>query len=333
MNRLNIPFTPTALSRTTLELRQIVDICKKNKIEVFLNIFIRTPEEVEKIIKICQNNNIEITGSIFQRTPENLEKILFLCKEKNIPLNNTMLFRTKEEIEEILEICDEYKINYIDGMFKRKPIEVREIIDICLEKNIPVKGNVFRKNKDDFLDVVNTCERLNIAPTGTVFKRTGKEIEAIYNISMELLNTPPTNNFFNKKPEEVHDILETCLYYKVPITGTVFRKSAKELEETMEFIKRYYGDKFLLPQIVIYSKKHLQCVLEYLKGKGCLDIVINSPGILKLTLYEIIEREIYISRNNEKLITEDNRFNSVFGWSRKYFEERKKELEKKNNTK
>ena len=65
-----------------------------------------------------------------------------------------------------------------------------------------------------------------------------------------------------------------------------------------------------------------------------LDVLIKSPSILKLTLIEIIDREGYISQINQKIVTENGTFNPVFGWSRKLYEQKKKELnDKKNSTK
>ena len=144
---------------------------------------------------------------------------------------------------------------------------------------------------------------------------------------MELLNTPPTPNTFNKKTEEVKKIIELCLKNNIKITGTIFGKKADEIEETIDFIKEKFGKQYLIPQIIILSKEHLNGLMLYLQGKGVLDIIINSPGILRLTLSEVINRESYIKKINQDIVTENNTFNPVFGWTRKLFEQKNKEFE------
>ena len=67
--------------------------------------------------------------------------------------------------------------------------------------------------------------------------------------------------------------------------------------------------------------------MPYLKGKGLLDVVLNSTSILRLTLTEIVEREFYLRERNESLVTSNQTFHPAFGWSRAKFEEKKKELE------
>ena len=65
--------------------------------------------------------------------------------------------------------------------------------------------------------------------------------------------------------------------------------------------------------------------MPYLRGKGLLDTVKNSTSILRLTLSEIIEREFYIREINEPIVTPNNTFHPIFGWTKKKFEEKKKE--------
>ena len=209
-----------------------------------------------------------------------------------------------------------------------------KVITICNERNISIKGSVFRRNAKEFKEIIATCERLGIEPKGSIFRRTGKEIEEIFNISNELLGEVPSPNTFNKKPQEVRKIIELCIKNNIKVTGTIYRKTANELEETINYVKEYFGEEYLIPQVIIETKEHLQGVLGYLRGKRLLDVLIKSPSILKLTLIEIIDREGYISQINQKIVTENGTFNPVFGWSRKLYEQKKKELnDKKNSTK
>ena len=66
--------------------------------------------------------------------------------------------------------------------------------------------------------------------------------------------------------------------------------------------------------------------MAYLGGKRELQIVLNSPSILKLSVTEIVEREIFIHRRGEEL-TPNGLFNPIFGWSKSKYEE---ELTKQN---
>ena len=64
-----------------------------------------------------------------------------------------------------------------------------------------------------------------------------------------------------------------------------------------------------------------------LYGKKILHTIIKSSGILRLTLEELIDREIYIRMINQDLVVGET-FNPVMGWSKKEYEKRKKELNK-----
>ena len=174
-----------------------------------------------------------------------------------------MLFRTSDEIEDILEICKNYNVTPQDGMYKRTPQEVKEIIDICIEKGIKVKSSIFRKKPLDFKKVVDTCIKLDIPPTGSVYRRTVEEIEEIYKIHMDLLNSKPTPNTFNKKPSEVEKIIKLCLENDINITGTIYCKDAYELEDTINYIKNNFGKEYLIPQVIIEAKEHLQIIMTY----------------------------------------------------------------------
>ena len=237
-----------------------------------------------------------------------------LCQKNNIKLSNAMLFRSAEEVELIINICDQYGLEYQDSMFKRKPEEILKIIEICQENSIPIIGSVFRRKYNEFIEIIEVCKRLEIEIKGSIFKRNAREIEEIYNINMELLGEKPSPNTFNKKPNEVRKIINVCKESNIKVTGTLYRKNAEELEETINYVKNTYGPEYLIPQIIIEDKKHLQVILSYLLGKGLLSVIINSPSILRLTITEIIDRESYISNCNQEIVTSDGRFNPVFGW-------------------
>ena len=256
-----------------------------------------------------------------------------LCQKNNVKFCNAMLFRTAEEVQLIINICNRYGFECQDGMFKRTPKEIIEIIELCNMNKISITGSVFRRKFEELVEMIKVCKRLGIDVKGSVFKRTTKEIEEIYNINMELLGEKPSPNTFNKKPDEVRKIIEVCKKNNINVTGTVYRRHPEELEETIDFVKNTFGSEYLTPQVIIEDKKHLQVILSYLFGKGLLSVIINSPSILRLTITEIVDRESYISNCNQELVTSDGKFNPVFGWSRKIYEKKKKELEEKTSSK
>ena len=288
----------------------------------------RSVKDIKRIIKICKENNIIITGSLFQTSPENLDRIIKICKKYNIKLSNAMLFRDADEVETIIRICDQYNLEYQDSMFKRTPEDMENIIQVCKENNIKITGGIFRRKYEEFIEIIEVCNRLDIKITGSIFKRTAREIEDIYNINMELLGEKPSPNTFNKKPDEVRKIIELCKRNNIKVTGTIYRRRADELEETINYVKDNFGPEYLIPQVIIEDKNHLQIILNYLLGKGLLSVIINSPSILRLTINEIVDRESYINSCNQKLTTSDGKFNPVFGWSKKLFEQKKKEQSK-----
>ena len=284
--------------------------------------------QIKKIINICKKENIEITGSLFQTSSQDLNEIINICKKYNTTFSIEMLFRKSNEVEDIILICNELNIDICDGMFKRNAEDLKMIINVCKENKIPITGSTFRNDYDKFISIINTCKELDLKPTGSIFKRTSKEIKEIYNINLELLGEKPKPNTFNKKPEEVKKIIQLCKKYDISITGTVYRKKANELEDTIRFIVDNYGKEYLLPQIIIETKEHVEEIFNYLLGKNILYVIINSQSIMRLTLDEISERENYIKQINEELVV-NNKFNSVIGWSKKQFQEKKKELENK----
>ena len=197
-------------------------------------------------------------------------------------------------------------------MYKRSPEEVQNILDLATSHGLEVKGSFFRKNDDKFVKIIEKCDELGLKPSGSIFKRTPKEIEDIYNIYKDLLDRNPDQNAYNKKPQEVLKILKLCIKNNIKITGTLYRKTSEE---------------YLTPQIIIYDKNHIEKIFNYLSGKKILHTIIKSSGILRLTLEELIDREIYIRMINQDLVVGET-FNPVMGWSKKEYEKRKKELNK-----
>lgn len=330
LKRNNIPFTTSALTKTPNEVDSIIKIIKKEHIPYTDLLFTKSVEEINEIINICKLNHIKVKSFMFQYSSSHLKEVIKLCQNNNLKISSNILSRTKEEIEEIINVCRRNNQVILDTMFKRKPNEIEEIILYSKEKQITITDNSFLKTPSEFKRVISTCDNLGLIPTNSILKRTPEEIEQIVKIYQDLLGQLPNSNSFNKTPEEVEKIIKLCLKNDISVTGTVFHKTAKELEESISFIKEKYGEDYLLPQIIICDKGHIERIFSYLKGRHCLEVIKESQGIMRLTLDEIIEREIYITSINESFVV-DGIFNPIIGLSKRLWEKKKTE-ELKNKT-
>jgi hypothetical protein len=320
---LVLPFIPEACNRTPYEVDRIKEIIVNSKVRMFPEMFLRTPYEVERIIKITKSSP---NAKYYQYPLSKLESILEFCNSKGIKISPSMLGRTTGEIEDLIEICQKNNIAITDSLYLRTPEEVNEIIRYCEEKKMTTTGDCFYKNPEQFKEAVEACESLNIPAVGDVFKRTPDEIRIITKIQRRI-DKEPVNNSFGTTPDEVEKIISLLLDNDIEIAGIVFRRKAKELKESIDLIKKKYGKEFLLPQIIYHDKDQIEKVFAYCSGRGYLDVIKTSPYILKLTLYEIVDRDAYINSIGGKFV-EDGKFNQIFSWSReKYIEERSKEFE------
>ena len=107
-----------------------------------------------------------------------------------------------------------------------------------------------------------------------------------------------------------------CIENNIAITGSVFIKTSEEIEKSINYIKENYGQAYLKPLIINKNVEHLKNVLPYLESLGVLPYVVKSASILTLTLDEIKERKDFVESNNDTLVLQNGRFNSVFGLSK-----------------
>ena len=316
-----------AFNRTPSEVKDIIKICQEEKTPLTSNMFLRTPGEVKKIIKLCQKENIPLTGSHFQQPYQDFEDILGYCQENNLNLTASMLFRKKDEISSIRSFCNEKNLPIYETMYKRTPSEVEEIFNYCSKNNLSITPNLFRKKPHETTTIITTCKNLKLPPSSVVFKRTPDEIIDITSIFLKYFKTLPIKNAFNQKPKEVEDIIKLCLSKNIAITGTLFQKKAPSIKDSIDYLEKNYGEKYLKPLIIIKDKNHLAKVFPLLDSLGVLDTVINSPSILTLTEEEIKDRVAFLDRINENIVVGET-FNSLFGLSRKNYLLR---VEKENN--
>ncbi|MFR5984804.1 MAG: hypothetical protein ACLUG3_04380 [Bacilli bacterium] len=134
----------------------------------------------------------------------------------------------------------------------------------------------------------------------------------------------------NNYIEEIEKIIEVCKRNNIQITGSIFLKTSEEIEKSINYIKENYGQAYLTPLIINKNVEHLKNVLPYLESLGVLPYVVKSASILTLTLDEIKERKDFVESNNDTLVLQNGRFNSVFGLSKSNY---KKLTNKSNITK
>ena len=160
-----------------------------------------------------------------------------------------------------------------------------------------------------------------------MFRRTAAEIKEIVEVCKKN-GMEATGNVFRRTAVEIKEIVEVCKENGIEITGSIFNKNSKQLKENIEYIKQNYGEEYLTPLIVSKNLKQLQKNLPYLQSIGVLETIKTSASILLLTLEEIKERQAFIESIGEPIVKE-NKFNSIFGLSRKNYQKKVKECEEK----
>lgn len=122
---------------------------------------------------------------------------------------------------------------------------------------------------------------------------------------------------------EIEELVEICKENGIEITGSVFLRSARQLQENIDYILENYGKEYVIPVIVSKNLKNLKNVMPYLQEKGLLNVVQKSAPILSLTLEDIKERQDFIESIGENILSQDgSRFNSIFGMSKKIYTKR-----------
>ena len=278
-------------------------------VETCLHILSTDPEQLNKTYEYVSDENrygkkyIEQISSILGVPVERIQEIEDKCQEltKENILSAAVSRKDVDEIKKIEQVCKENGIEVTGSVFKRTAAEIKEIVEVCRENEIEVTGSVFLRTAAEIKEIVEVCKKNGIEATGTVFKRTAGEIK---------------------------EIVEVCKENGIEITGSIFSKNSKQLKENIEYIKQNYGEEYLTTLIVSKNLKHLQRTLPYLQSIGALETTKTSASILLLTLEEIKERQAFIESIGEPIV-KGNKFNSIFGLSRKNYQKKVKEYEEK----
>lgn len=183
--------------------------------------------------------------------------------------------------------------------------------------------------KDDVIDNIKYFISLGFEDTEDIFERQVLIFicpKEEFRVKINNLIKQLGNNYI----EEIEKIIEVCKRNNIQITGSIFLKTSEEIEKSINYIKENYGQAYLTPLIINKNVEHLKNVLPYLESLGVLSYVVKSASILTLTLDEIKERKDFVESNNDTLVLQNGRFNSVFGLSKSNY---KKLTNKSNITK
>ena len=260
------------------------------------------------------SNNIEKCPSILYLKIEAIKENWKFLNEKKINARDVetrlhILSTEPDQLKKTYEyVSDENRygkkyIEQITSILRVQVERIQEIEEKCSEltKENTLSAAISRKDVDEIKKIEQVCQENGIEATGNVFKRTAGEIK---------------------------EIVEVCKENGIEVTGSIFNKNSKQLKENIEYIKQNYGEEYLTPLIVSKNLKHLQKILPYLQSIGVLETIKTSATILTWTLDEIKERQAFIESIGEPIV-KGNKFNSIFGLSRKNYQKKVKEYEEK----
>ena len=268
--------------------------------------------------------NIEKCPSIMYKAVNNIkENYEFLITTKintgNIETTLHILNTNPKNLKETYNyVLNNYGIEYINritSILSTSIDRIKQIEGLFNDKSLVISAAISRNSMDEIKRIIKVCNKNNIPITSSVFKKTSEEIERIIKVCREN-NIPITGSVFHKTAEEIEKIIEVCRKNNIPITGSVFLKTSEEIEKSINYIKENYGQAYLTPLIINKNVEHLKNVLPYLESLGVLPYVVKSASILTLTLDEIKERKDFVESNNDTLVLQNGRFNSIFGVSR-----------------
>lgn len=324
INARNIEKCPSIMYKAVNNIKENYEFLITTKIntgniETTLHILNTNPKNLKETYNYVLNNyGIEYINritSILSTSIDRIKQIEGLFNDKSLVISAAISRNSMDEIKRIIKVCNKNNIPITSSVFKKTSEEIERIIKVCRENNIPITGSVFHKTAEEIEKIIEVCRKNNIPITSSVFHKTAEDIEKIIKVCKKN-NIPVTGNVFLKTAEEIENIIKVCRENNIPITGSVFLKATEEIEKSINYIKENYGQAYLTPLIINKNVEHLKNVLPYLESLGVLPYVVKSASILTLTLDEIKERKDFVESNNDTLVLQNGRFNSIFGVSR-----------------
>ena len=260
-------------------------------VEACLHILSTEPSQLKRTYEYVSDENkygkryIEQITTILRVPVERIQEIEEKCSEltKENKLSAAKSGKDVDEIKKIEQVCKENGIEITGSVFMRTAAEIKEIVEVCKENGIEITGTVFLRTAAEIKEIVEVCNENGIETTGSVFYRTAAEIKEIVEVCNEE-GIEVTGSVFKRTVAEIKEIVKVCQENRIEVTGSVFFKTAAEVKEIV---------------------------------KVCNDNGIEVTGSIFLrTGEEIKERQAFIENIGEPIV-KGNKFNSIFGLSRK----------------
>lgn len=97
------------------EIKKIVEICRKNNVEITGSVFRKSSVDIEKIISTCRQNNIEITSTVFHKNPLELKRIISVCKKNDIEMTGMIFLYDHDTFKDKLnKLIYKLGLNYVE---------------------------------------------------------------------------------------------------------------------------------------------------------------------------------------------------------------------------
>ena len=217
---------------------------KKNYLQAAYSPF--SIEEIEKIVEVCRKNGIEVTGSVFYKSAEEIERIVLVCKENGIEITGAVFKRTSEEIEKIVEVCQKNGIEVTGNVFNKPAEEIEKIVEVCKKNGIEVTGSIFLKSAKELEENIKYI-RENFGEkylTGLIVSKNKKNLQEILPYLQEkgvletVINSPSILTLkleeIKSREEYIEKIGETILSPNGRRFNSIFGLSRKKFKERLE---------------------------------------------------------------------------------------------------
>lgn len=326
-------------SQTAFEIENIVRVCEENDIRYKTGgvVFERNAEEIKDIILVCTKYGIDYRngGSIFKKTANEIEDIVKVCIKYDIDYKRrgAIFLSTASKIKEVVKVAKKYDIKYKNGgnVFLRSADEIEEIVEVCKKYDIKYQsgGSLFEATADKIETVVQICmdNGIKYKNGGLIFERDINNIKGTIEVCREFgIDYQNLGSVFKKKPDTLRKIAQICRDENVELAGSLFFVNPVKLQESINYVRDNYGERYVNRMIVCQNPDKLREILPYFDECGYLEGLLGRcAGVLTLSFDEIKEREEVIKRCGQEVII-DGSFNPIFGQTRKKYYDKHKDV-------
>ena len=164
---------------------------------------------------------------------------------------------------------------------------------INMDKELYIKSMAknYKKDESKIRSVYEVCERYGIEPYGNVFMRTAEDVERIILMLKGISLKPEMIKMaFRQNADSVEKIINICKENLIPVEPTLFYKDDVELKETVEYVKKNFGSRYLKTHILT---KDLDTIKQELLLANGFKIFFTNSNDAK---YEIFKDFIIMTR-------------------------------------